>query len=318
MSKISCPYCNKEYTNKTVLLKHQTTTKKCLEIQKSLNIKSNIQIFSCQFCDKILTTKQRKNDHENICKVKKEKIIEDNLSELEFLKNEIESLNKILKIHEANTKKYKKELEINKKELVINKKELEQFKIENQKLREEVACLKATNQVYSEIAKNNYPITINNNNTKTNNNYSKNITFNSSLNLNDIDTISNIINNKYNINHILQGQKGIAHFVLENFLKDDDGNLKYICSDPSRKVFNYQNEEGVVEKDLSANKLTNGIVAGGIKEKTINLASDWYKKQDESIDHDKFNIVMKKQESILEIDQDNNTFKNELAVMTSR
>ncbi len=311
MSKISCPYCNKEYTNKSVLLKHQTTTKRCLEIQKSLNIESNIQIFSCQYCNKILTSKQRKNDHENICKVKKEKIIKDNISELDFLRSEIENLNKIIKIYEINHKKIKKEFD-------INKKELDKSKSENQKLREEVASLNGANQVYSEITKNNNKITINNNTKTNNNNYSKNITFNSSLNLNDIDTISDIINNKYSIDHLLQGQKGIAHFILEHFLKDDDGNLKYICSDPSRKVFNYQTEEGVVEKDLSANKLTNGIVAGGIKEKTINLASNWYTKSDDSIDHDKFRIAVKNQESILEIDQDNNSFKNELAVITTK
>jgi hypothetical protein len=299
MSNLICQYCQKEYSSKSNLLKHQSTTKKCLDLQKSLKIVSKIQNFICQYCNKNFSSKYSLNNHENVCKSKKEHIIDNYvknndtvLSEIEFLRNEIKNLQNF-------------------------KIKYEEILLENQKLREEVASLNGANQVYSEITKNNHQITINNNN-KTNNNYSKNITFNSSLNLNDIDTISDIINNKYSIDHLLQGQKGIAHFILENFLKDDDGNLKYICSDPSRKVFNYQTEEGVIEKDLSANKLTNGIVAGGIKEKTINLASTWYTKPDDSIDHDKFRIAVKKQESILEIDQDNNSFKNELAVMTTK
>jgi len=277
MDNFICQYCNKEYSNKSNLTKHQTTTKKCLNIQKSMKINTNN--FLCQYCDKEFVGKDSMIKHENICKNKK--------YEVQLLQSTLEKCQT----------------------------ELEKYKIENKKLQEEVTFLKATNQVYNEISKNNHSITINN---KTNNNYSKNITFNSSLNLNDIDTISNIINNKYDIEHLLQGQKGIAHFILENFLKDDDGNLKYICSDPSRKVFNYQTEEGIVEKDLSANKLTNCIVAGGIKEKTINLACKWYTKSDYSIDHDKFRIAVKNQESILEIDQDNNSFKNELTVMTTK
>lgn len=279
MDSLICQYCNKEYSSKSNLIKHQTTTKKCLNIQKSMKVKISDNIL-CQYCERVFINKQAMIKHENICKTKK--------YEIQTLKADLEKCQI----------------------------ELEKYKLENQKLKEDVACLKAANKVYNEIVKNNNQITINNNNNKTNNNYSKNITFNSSLNLNDIDKISDIINNKYNINHLLQGQKGVAHFVVENFLKDDYGNLKYICSDPSRKVFNYQNEEGNIEKDLSANKLTNGIVAGGIKEKTINLASTWYTKSDDSIDKDKFRIAVKNQESILEIDQDNNSFKNELAVIT--
>ncbi len=37
MSNLICEYCNKGYTTKVILLKHQKTTKKCLEIQNKLN-----------------------------------------------------------------------------------------------------------------------------------------------------------------------------------------------------------------------------------------------------------------------------------------
>ena len=109
-----------------------------------------------------------------------------------------------------------------------------------------------------------------------------NTTNNTTLNIasfmdfNDIDKIKNAIENKLDINHIIDGQKGLAHFVKDNILTDDTGKLLYICTDPSRQIFKYKDSTGEIKKDVEAKKLTNYIVDGGIKQKTVEVANEWY------------------------------------------
>lgn len=60
---MNCDHCNKEFSNKSNLVRHQ---KKCI-------IKTNKQpkIFDCEFCSKELCSNFSLNRHLNICKIKK-------------------------------------------------------------------------------------------------------------------------------------------------------------------------------------------------------------------------------------------------------
>ena len=65
-----CEYCNKTYSSKGALNKHQKTAKYCLQIQKDLNvIKDEIKVitYHCIYCDKHLTSKENLNNHQRIC-----------------------------------------------------------------------------------------------------------------------------------------------------------------------------------------------------------------------------------------------------------
>ena len=72
MEKFICEYCKNIYSSKSVLIKHQKTTKKCVEIQKNIN-KEIINIeYNCKYCNKNFTLKQTLQKHENTCNCKKE------------------------------------------------------------------------------------------------------------------------------------------------------------------------------------------------------------------------------------------------------
>ena len=66
---MKCEYCNTIFYNKSNLLRHQTTSKKCIHIQISKNV-TNIKIktFQCEYCFKKLSSKQSLTYHSNVCK----------------------------------------------------------------------------------------------------------------------------------------------------------------------------------------------------------------------------------------------------------
>ncbi len=302
MSSIVCEYCNKVYSSKSSLNNHKKTTKKCLDIQKSLNKITTITEYNCRYCDKIFTTKQNIKTHETICSSKKV----DEINELrEKYENEINELREKYEDEINDLKNY-------------NKNYLEEI----QKLRENMAEMrgelkssnKASDCVY-EIAKQPKNIT-NNSNTNTNNNNSKTLNISSSIDFKNIDKVKEIIDKNYDINHILGGQKGAAQFAAKYLLVDENGKYVYICSDPSRNSFKYKNENGEIEKDLEAKKLSNYLVDGGIHEKAKDLSLNWCI-EDGKINQDKFMFVTDKQISIMNIKENNNEFKKELASIIS-
>ena len=159
--------------------------------------------------------------------------------------------------------------------------------------------------------------------TTTNNNTK--ITFNGSLDLSR-EHIFNIVKNKLNGDHIVDGMAGIARFVKDEIITDKDGNLLYNCVDASRQIFKFKNNNGDISKDRKASKLI-GAIQPALKEKT----NDLYFYYDNEIDNyvpneeDKKNFFNRKdkymflkdttskiQDDIAEMHQ-NNKFTNELA-----
>jgi hypothetical protein len=139
----------------------------------------------------------------------------------------------------------------------------------------------------------------------------------SMIDFNNVDKVKDLIENKLNINHVVDGQKGLANFVKDNLLTDDAGKLLYICTDPSRHIFKYKDSSGEVKKDIEAKKLTNYILEGGIRSKSSNIGNDWCKDDKGDIHIDRFNIMIEQQQSIMKLSDDNNSFKKELASITS-
>jgi hypothetical protein len=149
----------------------------------------------------------------------------------------------------------------------------------------------------------------------TTNNNTLNIT--SFMDFDNMDKIKNVIEDKLDINYVVDGQKGLAHFVKDNLLTDDAGKLIYICTDPSRQIFKYKDSTGEVKKDVEAKKLTNYILEGGIRTKSAVLGNDWCKDDKGDINVDRFNVMMEQQQSIMKLSDDNNSFKKELVSLTS-
>jgi hypothetical protein len=277
---MECEFCNKKLSSISALNHHKQTAKYCIEIQgKNINDLKNT--CKCEYCNKIFTTNYKLNAHILTCK-------KTNI-------NNFEEENKYLLEENINLKKL-----VIEKDLIISK-------------------LKAENSIYQkdhesliDIAKQ----TKNNITTNNINNTTKILNIKSFLDLDNINKVKELIDDKYDLEYIFDGQKGIAKFAIENILTDENGNLKYICTDPSRYIFKYKDPSGDIQKDIEAKKLTNFLLEGGINNKVSNLAIKWWTKNNGEIDNKKVDILLEKAESMNELKDDNNIFKKELVSMT--
>lgn len=188
-----------------------------------------------------------------------------------------------------------------------------ELKKENEELKIKIMELETKLQIYEEdhdfiktLAKE--PKSVINNNTK--------ILNISSFNLNK-DKVKNMLDLKFDENCILQGQKGVAHFAVNNLLKDDNGNLTYICTDPSRRIFKYKDNFGEIQKDIKAQKLTNMLLEGGLKEKNTQISLDSFMNEDGTYDSENFILLQPKASEINFISKDNSVFVNELSTITT-
>ena len=242
---LECEYCNKTFSTKSNLKYHMKTAKYCLEIQKRNNNLDDIQSksFDCIYCKKEFSTNQRLLKHSSFC---------------------IERYKKLL---ETKDKEYEEKLELKDKELceAYNRiQELEnqiktvRLEVENEMIKERNDRLEST---VEEIAK------------QPKNQINNKILITTALDL-STEKISSMINGTFSHEHLSMGQKGVARFAYDNMLKDDEGKLKYICTDPSRQIFQYKNEEGKIQKDVRAAKLTKALFDADIKGLSHKIAWD--------------------------------------------
>ena len=121
------------------------------------------------------------------------------------------------------------------------------------------------------------------------------------------------IANGFSLNDFLQGQAGVAKFAVNNLLRDDNGKLMYVCTDPSRHLFQFRSPHGVIEKDPKAVKLTEAI-SEEIRKKSSQISS-----ADHNLDNIGLEELMEQYNDIKEIgDPNKNTgFRNVLTGLTS-
>jgi hypothetical protein len=265
----------------------------------------------CKFCKKQLSTISNLNYHiknnKNCLEIQKNQNQNDNnnLVSCDFCKKSFS--NKSLKIHLKSCKNKSIEIIEEKDKLLKEKDEI----IEEMKNR--ILELEVENKIYKndhEFVKNMaaQPKTTTNNNNKIRvmNNFFDNP-----------EKVKQIVNEKLTQDHICDGQKGVAQFATNFLLRDDEGNINYFCTDPSRSIFKFQNADGEIEKDVKAMKLTNMLLDAGIKNKTGTIAPSLWTKKDGTLDADKFQIFSPSTNEIILMQSDNSVFRNELACLTS-
>ena len=102
----TCQYCNKTYSSKGALNKHQKTAKYCIKIQNDLKPPDSpyieFNLFNCEFCDKNLTSKIRLRTHKESCIQMYKHIIEQKENNI---KQEKDNTNKIYQINQELTQK---------------------------------------------------------------------------------------------------------------------------------------------------------------------------------------------------------------------
>lgn len=267
-----CEFCNKSFTNKGNMVKHQKTAKYCINIQNDNDPNTSIDHISydCKYCDKKFTQQAHLTRHLPCCIEKFKSRIREQDDKIKDLENKLNQAEEKIKTIEMET-----EIRI-----------LRQYSQDNQSTLHEIAK-QPRNQV--------------NNNQK--------VLITSSIDLSQ-EKMKDMIDNSFNADYMIQGQKGVAKFAYDTMLKDEEGKLKYICTDPSRQIFQYKNCEGEIQKDVKAKKLTKALLDGELKSASHKIASDKMKdNSDDFLEYSTYYLDIK------ELEDDNSDFSKELSTL---
>jgi tRNA-binding EMAP/Myf-like protein len=265
----------------------------------------------CQYCEKIFSTKSNLSNHQKTAKFcinKRQNII---IEEFKCYCEKIFHCKKNFNRHKKTCNLYdiiQPYIEKTIKFENENKLYLEQLKQKDEHIKDLEDKLASI-----ALAGVNKSTTINNIN-----NINNKILNISPLDLNNSEKIKSILDAKFDHNYIIEGQKGVAQFVVDHYLKDDEGKLKYVCTDPSRQIFKYKDDLGDIQKDVKAKKLTKTLIDSGLKEKNNIISTSWWTTDDGTKDVDKFTILQPKSSEISSLSISENTlFANELSSITT-
>ncbi len=201
-----CVYCKKKYTNAYILKNHLRTSKSCILEQEKEGICVEKKVFECIHCNKQLANKDNLKKHILICK-KKEKT------------HEFE--------HELKRKDEQiKEKEEHEREMQLKIKELEEKLKQQEKTPTKIKTQnKINNQTNNTIGTQN------------------NITIYQVM---TPEHVLDVFKKHYKLDTLLGGQKALARFVNEGFLKENATPI-YTCGDRSRQKFYILHEGKKVE-----------------------------------------------------------------------
>jgi hypothetical protein len=309
MEELSCNFCNKIFTSKAYLSKHQKTAKYCLEKQGIKN-----EEYKCDYCSKILSTQLRLNTHINICKLKDKNEVNKYISLSEEKEKELNKYKFLLKQKEEEFKKYiKKEKEdLNNYKILLSESKMENL-MKDKMIEELKTNLEKSNNTISEIAK--QPKTIsqvsNDNRIKTQNNIHQ------TFDINDVKKISNILEHHLTPDVLANGQKGLAEMLKKHLLQNEKGEPIYECTDVSRQKFEFVNKHGYVESDPKAAKLITSLNNANIFDVAHSTGKKLWETED-GVNHDAQNVHMPRVSEVLDIKEDSTKFRSHLASITSR
>jgi len=267
----------------------------------------------CEFCNTNLKTLSSLNYHKKSNK---------KCLEIQNKNDEIFSIceycdkkmtNQSMKKHLLNCKDkiLKQEIEQLKKEKLLFHDKIIKLEYENSILHDTIIKLETENNIYLQDREIVQKLAMQPKTANTNNKIKVNNFFD------DPERMRKMIDEKLNKDYVSDGQKGIALFAVNAMLQDDNNNKNYICSDPSRHIFKFHNNEGNIEKDIKANKLTNMLIDAGISSKSYTVAQSLWTDKNGKIDTDKFETYSPYIYQIATMQLDNSIFRNELACLTS-
>ena len=276
---MNCQFCNNVFGTKYSLQAHQKRAKYCLNIQQITNSNTISELVKCEYCNKSFSPHNMER-HYNNCKQKLKYHIEDlENSVINKLNKRIEDLEKIIIEKDVQLSIYK-ELSEHSRDTI-----------------EEIA----------------FRPTIQNNNNTQNNNTQNNTLINMTPFDMSKENFAKTIEESFTKEYLLEGQRGVAKFAVDNLLKDENGKLKYICTDPSRQVYRFKTIDGILERDIKARKLTQALVDNLTKKSHMLSMEELLGKGDTEV----FVIYTNNFQDIKDLQDDNGEFRTELASLTT-
>jgi hypothetical protein len=215
---------------------------------------------TCEFCNKVLSTKSTLSRHLTICKIKKQNENENNNTTVVSC----EFCNKVLANHSA-LKRHLSTCKIKKEKDELNTERNKNMLSENLLLKEKVRCmsdeiialkekvngLQEQNKVFSDqmFQLANKPTTTNKQIVK------KQINLLNNLAPYDISErlVQQIVDKEYTEDDFRQGPGRLASFVATKIATNQDGKKKIVCTDYARRRFKHLNGDGSdVIEDIGA------------------------------------------------------------------
>jgi hypothetical protein len=132
------------------------------------------------------------------------------------------------------------------------------------------------------------------------------------------NSIKDKVDNNFTLEYLSEGIKGLAKFTKDHIINpSEDGKQKYICSDPSRAMFKYKDENGVIQKDVRATKLKNAIQEPIIKKTNTLISHETTRVREEG--EEKFDITNTKLidnlTQVRNLDDNGNEYAREMSLV---
>jgi uncharacterized protein YecT (DUF1311 family) len=237
MSEFVCEFCNISFTSKSNLVAHKKYAKKCLKLQN----KEIPKDFSCEKCGKVFTSKQVLLVHTEKCEGTD--ILQAH-KDLSFkYQTIVSSFDE--KIADMTAKLHVKDGLIQAKDADIEKKDKQIADLQRQLA--ELTLKKNTITVRNTKASNRLvPYDLN------------------------AEIITRVINEKFTESVLRGKSKGVAKFAMTHLLQGENGTMKMVCTDMSRKKFACMDSEENVYIDVRASRLLDVLVPA-IEEKSLEI-----------------------------------------------
>ncbi len=300
---MECVYCKKTYSTKYNLQNHQKTTKECIALQKELGREVKEINFPCVYCKQVLTTKARLDYHLRCCKIKKEKQafpvkpptqgfqspdttpIQVKPPTHELQSPDTTSIPVNPPTHEIQqTRETPNDIDIHELKKVIMSKD-EEIKTLRMQLE---TMTHHTTHIETQL------IETQNNTT--------NITI---FEVMTPDHVLDVFKKHYKLDTLLGGQKALARFVNDGFLKDHSQPV-YMCGDRSRQKF-YIVKGGKRVEDPNCEHLIN-LTAPGLPH-----VQDVYEEAMFDTPEEKVTDIHSTYQNIINMSDDHTDFNNELS-----
>jgi len=231
----------------------------------------------CKYCNKQFSNKFTLKNHQNNAKYCLELRKQDNNNfQCVYCKKTLASKWSLENHYDSCIDKFKIELKQRDKEIISYKEYINKLELQNKDLLHEI----------KDLAK--FALdkpTYDQRNTTTNKTIDNRVLNMVPMDITE-DRLLKVLQEKFTENHLMKGQKGLAEFCLENnILINQEGKFLMKCTDPSRKIFVYLDEEGKLQKDVNADRLTK-MLNEPVKEVTKRLYDDI---RDQYFDNQNFN-----------------------------